>query len=69
MMDDHTALAWAKQHLPLRRSDYSPALDEVRWNVGDKVYRGVVRFVAQYRCGGDGRAVMVPEADMRTGNG
>lgn len=63
-MSDTQARAWAKNHLPLLRSSYGPALDEVAWNTDDAIYPGRVKFVAQYRCGGDGRSVIVPRAQI-----
>lgn len=68
-MPDRMAIDWAKAHMPLLKSSYSPALDEVAWQIGDRIYAGHVKFVALYRCGGDGRSVVVSLDDMKDAHG
>ncbi len=66
-MDNRAVIEWAKGNLPLAKSDYSQALDEIRWNASDRIYGDRIKLVAQYRCGGDGRSVMVSKAMMEPG--
>jgi hypothetical protein len=55
---ERQALDHAKT-LPLLKSSFSPALDEVRWNFGG-VIGAKAKLIVQYRCGGDGRSIIIP---------